>query len=78
MSIRNVVVSVAASMLLWSSVMSGPARAGDVYAATDLGTFGGGFQSFGYGVNDAGQVVGHSITAVGATHAFRSGAGDGA
>ena len=36
---------------------------------TDLGTLGGN-QSFGRGINDAGQVTGYSITSTGETHAF--------
>ncbi len=39
---------------------------------TDLGTLGG-TSSFAIGLNDAGQVIGHSTTAAGASHAFITG-----
>src|SRR4051794_34336019 len=54
-----------------------PARPGVVYILKDLGTLGGA-ESFGLGVNAAGQVAGASFTASGAEHAFLSGPGGGA
>jgi probable HAF family extracellular repeat protein len=39
-----------------------------LYSVTDLGTLGGGF-SQGFGINNAGQVTGHSNTST-ANHAF--------
>ena len=36
----------------------------------DLGTLGGGGVSFGIAINASGQVVGHAVTASGASHAF--------
>ncbi len=42
-----------------------------LYSVTDLGTFGGRY-SYAYGINDSGQVVGHSRTSNGQIHAFLS------
>ncbi len=43
--------------------------AGVLYSVTNLGTLGGG-QSYGYGINNAGQAVGVSDTGQGSEHAF--------
>src|SRR5438094_119163 len=44
----------------------------DYYNVTDLGTLPGGSFSQAQGVNDGGQVVGFSGTAIGTWHAFRT------
>src|SRR5689334_2502879 len=43
------------------------------YTITDLGTFGG-TDSYGYGINASGQVVGYAATTGGTYHAFRTAA----
>src|SRR5262249_26901320 len=48
-----------------------PAGAGTLYTLKDLGTLPGGVNSFGFAVNDAGQVAGYSTTAGGTSHGSR-------
>ena len=40
------------------------------YTITDMGTLGGGTNSYAYGVNTSGQVVGYSTITTGVYHAF--------
>ena len=56
------------SMLIGAAVAA-PAAATQ-YTITDLGTFSGNGSSEAYGLNDAGVVVGHSLTSTGDVHGF--------
>jgi len=69
---RRTTITALALLALAMSVagVARPARAEILYTLKDLGTLPGGNFSQGFGVNASGQVVGDSLTASGATHAF--------